>query len=94
MLNKKALAKKLSYKTLLTQKEANQVIEIMFDLILDELKDGGEVSIVNFGKFFLYQQKPRPVRNPKTKEEMILKEFKSVKFKASTYIKNILKSID
>jgi hypothetical protein len=25
---------------------------------------------------------------------MILKEFKSVKFKASTYIKNILKSID
>lgn len=94
MLNKKALAKRISYKTLLTQKESIQVVDILFDLILEELKRDGEVSIVNFGKFYLYKQKPRPVRNPKTKEEMVLDEFKTLKFKPSIYIKNILKDME
>lgn len=92
MTNKKDLARKISEKTLLSIKESSQVIDVLFDVITEELSDGKEVSIVNFGKFTLYKQKPRPVRNPKTMQEMILQEFFSVKFKPSTYIKDKIKN--
>ena len=92
MANKKDLAKKISKKTLLSVKEATQVVEIIFDSILEELEKDEEVSIVGFGKFYLYQHKPRPVRNPKTQEEMTLKPYKSLKFKCSDKIKRYLKS--
>ncbi len=93
MTNKRDLAKKLARSTLLTQKESVQVVDKLFDLILDELKDGEEVSIVGFGKFYLYEHAPRPVRNPKTQEEMILKPYKSLKFKASNITKKMFKEL-
>lgn len=93
MVNKKDLAKQLSKKTLLTQKEASQVIENVFDLILKELESNEEVSIVGFGKFYLYEHAPRPVRNPKTQQEMILKSYKSLRFKSSNLVKKSLKNV-
>ena len=92
MANKKDLAKKISKKTLLSIKESTQIVETIFDSILEELERDEEVSIVGFGKFYLYQHKPRPVRNPKTQEEMTLKPYKSLKFKCSDKIKRYLKS--
>ena len=92
MANKKDLAKKISKKTLLSVKESTQVVEILFDTLLEELERDEEVSIVGFGKFYLYKHSPRPVRNPKTQEEMILKPYKSLKFKCSDKIKRYLKS--
>jgi DNA-binding protein HU-beta len=92
MVNKKELARKLSEKTLFSIKESSQMIDVLFDCITEELSSGNEISIVNFGKFTLYKQKPRPVRNPKTMQEMVLDEFLSVKFKPSTYIKDKVKN--
>jgi nucleoid DNA-binding protein len=86
------LARKLASKTLLSIKESSQIIDSLFESIAEELSEGNEISIVNFGKFTLYKQKPRPVRNPRTHEEMILDEFFSVKFKPSLYIKNKVKN--
>jgi|15BtaG_2_1085339.scaffolds.fasta_scaffold71826_2 DNA-binding protein HU-beta len=91
MINKKILAKKLAKSTLLTQKEADQVVDRLFDIIINELKRGEDISIVGFGKFYLYEHAPRPVRNPKTQEEMILKSYKSMRFKTSNVIKKLLK---
>ena len=67
--------------------------ELLFEEIVEELESGGEVSIVGFGKFYLYQHSPRPVRNPKTQEEMILKPYKSVKFKVSDKLKKHFKGV-
>lgn len=92
MINKKELARKVSQKTLLSIKESSQVVEELFEIMTEQLSSGEEISIVNFGKFVLYKQKPRPVRNPKTMEEMTLEEFTSVKFKPSTYIKDKIKN--
>lgn len=91
MVNKKALAKSLAKRTLLTQKESVQVVEELFDIIVDNLCDGKEVSVVGFGKFYLYEHKPRPVRNPKTQEEMTLESYKSLRFKSSNVLKKLLK---
>lgn len=91
MLNKKQLAKKLSKRTFLNQKEADMVVEELFDLMLDELQAGEDISVVGFGRFYLYEHAPRPVRNPKTQQEMILKPYKSLRFKASNVVKKALK---
>lgn len=91
MINKRELAKSISEKTLLSQKEALQAIDELVESIISGLEEDGEVSIVGFGKFFLYEHAERPVRNPKTQEEMTLKPYKSVKFKVSDKIKKHFK---
>jgi nucleoid DNA-binding protein len=91
MVNKKELSKKLARRTMLTQKESLQVVEELFGIIVEELYDGEDVSIVGFGKFYLYEHAQRPVRNPKTQEPMLLDSYKSLRFKTSDIIKNILK---
>lgn len=93
MVNKRELAKLISKKSLLSQKESLQVVEALFESILEGLEESGEVSIVGFGKFYLYEHAPRPVRNPKTQEEMLLKPYKSVKFKVSDKVKKHFKDI-
>lgn len=94
MINKRELAKNISDKTLLSQKEALQVIDELVSSIIEGLEEEGEVSIVGFGKFFLYEHSARPVRNPKTQEEMLLKPYKSVKFKVSDKVKKHFKKSD
>jgi len=91
MVNKKGLAKRISEKTLLSQKESLQVVEALIDSVVESLEKGEEVSLVGFGKFYIYNHAPRPVRNPKTQEEMVLKPYKSVKFKVSDKIKKHFK---
>ncbi len=91
MVNKKDLSKKLAKNTLLTQKESLQVVEKLFDIIKEELCNGEDVSVVGFGKFYLYEHAERPVRNPKTQEPMMLDAYKSLRFKSSDIVKNMLK---
>jgi DNA-binding protein HU-beta len=93
MINKKTLSKKLAKRTFLNQKEADVILEELFKLMVDELKAGQEISIVGFGRFYLYEHEPRPVRNPKTQEEMILKSYKSLRFKTSNVVKKLLKDL-
>lgn len=94
MINKKDLAKRVSAKTLLSQKEALQVIDAFIDSVVESLEEEGEVSLVGFGKYYLYTHSPRPVRNPKTQEEMVLKSYKSVKFRVSDKIKKHFKDLE
>ena len=94
MINKKELAKRISSRTLLTQKESLDIVEIALEEVISSLEEGNEVSLVGFGKFYLYEHSPRPVRNPKTQEEMMLKSYKSVKFKVSEKIKKHFKNLE
>jgi len=94
MINKKELAKRISKNTLLTQKESLDFLEVALKEITSSLEEGNEVSLVGFGKFYLYEHAPRPVRNPKTQEEMVLKSYKSVKFKVSEKIKKHFKDLE
>tara|TARA_Y100001937_G_scaffold128441_1_gene204660 strand:+ start:433 stop:717 length:285 start_codon:yes stop_codon:yes gene_type:complete len=93
MINKKGLASKIASQTCITKKEAIQVVDLIFEEILEELESGEEVSIVGFGKFYIYHHKPRPVRNPRTQEEMILSPYRSVKFRVSDKVKKRFKEI-
>jgi DNA-binding protein HU-beta len=91
MSNKKDIIKKLAKRTLLTQKESEMILNELFEIVEEEVLESGEVKFIGFGRFFLYKHAPRPVRNPLTKEEMTLKEYKSLKFKPSNKLKDRLK---
>ena len=92
MSTKKDIVKRLSKRTFLTQKESGAILNELLKIIEEQVIDSGEVKIAGFGKFYLYEHKQRPVRNPKTKEEMMLDEFSSIKFKSSSVLKKRVKN--
>ena len=94
LVNKKFLARKLARKTLLSLSESTEFIEYLFQEILHQLLEGSDVSIVNFGKFYTYRRKERPVRNPSTMEEYTLKPLNEVKFKPSEFVKKTISETD
>ena len=69
------------------------ILEDIFDIILDSLKNNGKVKISNFGTFILRHKKSRVGRNPKTKEESIISERNVVLFKPSKYLKNKINNV-
>lgn len=91
MINKKDIARKLTDTNLLTIKESSKVVDEIFEYIEESLLAGEDVSIVGFGKFFLYEHSQRPVRNPKTLEPMTLIPYKSIKFRLSEKLKKKFK---
>ena len=94
MINKKELAKRVSEKTMLTQAETLDVLNTLLEEIVSSLEEAEEVSLVGFGKFYLYEHTARPVRNPKTQEEMLLSPYRSVKFKVSEKLKKHFKNLE
>ena len=84
MANKKDIVKSLAKRTFLNQKESLKIIDELLKIVEEKTISDGEVKLSGFGKFFVYSHAKRPVRNPKTKEEMMLSPFKSIKFKSDT----------
>lgn len=62
-------------------KQANKVLSVMFGIIKQTLVNGNSVRIGNNGKLTTYfKDSKRPVRNPKTGEEMIMQDRWVVSF--------------
>lgn len=94
MLNKRGVARELSYRTTLTIAESLQVIDELLEIVYETVKDGEAVSFVNFGKFYPYDHKERPVRNPQVfdrTEKMILAPYRAMRFRVSKKVKELLK---
>jgi len=79
---------------MLTQAETLDVLNTLLEEIVSSLEESEEISLVGFGKFYLYEHTARPVRNPKTQEEMLLSPYKSVKFKVSEKLKKHFKNLE
>ena len=76
----------------LSKRECQYFFETFIDIILNQLKSHKDVKIVNFGNFQIKNKKPRVGRNPKTKEEVIIKQRNIVKFKSSNFLLNFINS--
>jgi integration host factor subunit alpha len=74
----------------LTKKDCLTFVNDILDIIIDGLKVDGFVKIHNFGSFKIKKKKSRIGRNPKTKEDVIIKERNVVIFKASKSIINYI----
>ena len=68
-MNKSDLIAKLSEKANLTDKNASEIINLVFDGFTDALKNGGRIEIRSFGSFTVREYEPYMGRNPQTGEQ-------------------------
>ncbi len=87
-LTKKEIINSIYMQLGYSKKLIENIIEDMFDILLENLKSKGKVKISNFGTFILRHKKSRIGRNPKTKKEAIITERNVILFKPSKFLKN------
>ncbi len=77
-----------------SKKLIENLLEDIFDILLESLRDRGKVKITNFGTFILRYKKSRIGRNPKTKKEAVISERNVILFKPSKFLKNKINNVD
>ena len=89
-LTKKDIVKSIYMQIGFPKKVIEEIINDLIDLIIVGIKEDKKLKIQNFGTFTLRQKKRRIGRNPKTKEERVVKERKVVLFKPSKEFKKFV----
>ena len=89
-LTKKDIVKSIYMQIGFPKKVIEEIINDLIDLIIVGIKEDKKLKIQNFGTFTLRQKKRRIGRNPKTKEERVVKERKVVLFKPSKDFKKFV----
>ena len=67
---------------------------MFFESLKKNLEEGKDVKISGFGNFILREKNARPGRNPKTGEEVLIKERRVVTFKSGLKLKNKLEGYE
>lgn len=91
LFNRKSVAEAVAEAHNLTKKEANEIVELVFETIKNELKHGGKVDIAGFGKFEVRTRNARIGINPATKARIDVPASKIPGFKASKLLKELVK---
>ena len=69
-MNKTELVEEIAERTDSSKAEAQRYVDTLEKVVTEALKDGEEVQITGFGKFYVREQKAREGVNPQTKEKM------------------------
>ena len=93
-LTKKEIVNSIYMQLGYSKKLIENLLEDIFEVLLESLKNDGKVKISNFGTFLLKRKKSRIGRNPKTKEKKIIKERNVILFKPSTDLKKYINNKD
>lgn len=86
-LTKAQLAELLFERIGLNKREAKDMVDAFFELIVDNLIEGRDVKISGFGNFQIRTKAPRPGRNPRTGEAIPIGARRVVTFHASHKLK-------
>ena len=89
-MNKSDLILKLAEKHNLTEKNATQIVDIVFDGFTNTLKNGGRIEIRGFGSFIVRKYKAYKGRNPRNGEHVEVKPKKSPFFKVGKELKEMV----
>lgn len=89
-MTKADLVDKIFEKIGLSKKEAQEIIEILFETMRQTFVEGESVKISGFGTFNVRNKVARRGRNPKTGDELEISPRKVISFRASNQLKNIL----
>ncbi len=74
----------------MTRKEAEVIVEAIFDSIVRALRTGDKIEIRGFGSFRTRQRQPRVGRNPKTGTRVEVPAKKIPYFKPSKELKDVV----
>ena len=73
-----------------SKSEAQRYFDAFENVIASALKDGDEVRITGFGKFYAREQKAREGRNPQTGEKMQIKASRTPAFSAGNALREAI----
>ena len=90
-MNKKVLAEVIAEKFDLTKVKSNEIVDTVFESMVDALADGQKVEISGFGKFEVKTRAARTGINPQTKETIEIPACNTPGFKASKNLKDRVK---
>ena len=80
-MTKKEMAQTIAEELGLTQLLVKEIIQRLFDGIIDTLEKEGRIELRNFGVFEVKKRKPRKARNPRTGETLMVPAKFVVTFK-------------
>ncbi|OGJ04278.1 DNA-binding protein HU [Candidatus Nomurabacteria bacterium RIFCSPLOWO2_12_FULL_46_14] len=90
-MNKQALVEWVHGKLGGTKVQAEEIVDGLFEAIVNTLKKGDEVSVAGFGIFSVKQRAARMARNPKTGESVKVAATRVPKFRAAKALKDAVK---
>lgn len=86
-MNKKDLLRKLATQNDLTVSQSEAIYDDLLNILIDEIKNSGEISLAGFGKFKKVLAKERVGRNPKNGEKLTIQAHFKTSFKAFSDLK-------
>lgn len=86
-MTKAELILEVARKSNLPVKQATAAVNATLDVIRDELINGGEVKLTDFGKFSVKYRAAREGRNPRTNEVITIPAHKHPYFTAGKTLK-------
>lgn len=86
-MNKAELINLVAAKAKVTKKNAEAVVSVTLDAIVDVVASGEKVALVGFGTFEARQRQARRGRNPKTGEEVLIDASTVPGFSAGKFFK-------
>ncbi|PKL51952.1 MAG: integration host factor subunit alpha [Nitrospira bacterium HGW-Nitrospira-1] len=78
----------------LSKKEAQDIVEILFDTIKQTFTEGESVKISGFGTFHVRKKMARQGRNPKTGANLEITPRRVITFKISNHLKNEVEKLN
>ena len=89
-MKKSDLITALAAKKNLTEKQATEIVDLMFKGFINEFKTGGRIEIRGFGSFTVREYKAYKGRNPKTGNDVDVKPKRSPFFKVGRELKKMV----
>ena len=89
-MNEKEMLKKVITQTIKPRTETKRIIEAYINCIWEALMNGECVKVRNLGTFRPATVKAHKARNPRTGEEIMVPEKKTITFKLSTNLKRVI----
>jgi integration host factor subunit beta len=90
VMTKAELVDEVSRSVQLTKKQAETIVNVVFDSIVDSLRAGEKIELRGFGSFRLRSRKSRLGRNPKTGEKVDVPSKKIPYFKPGKELKELI----
>ncbi len=86
-MNKQEYIDAISAKTGISKKDCGELLDACYDVLVETLKEGGELVISGIGKFEVREREERIGRDPRTGESIKIAASKAPSFKAGKTFK-------
>ena len=89
-MTKADLVERVAKEADMTKKDAEQLVEIVFDTIIGTLNKGEKIELRGFGSFRLRERNARKGRNPKTGDTVSIPAKRVAYFKPGKELKELI----